>query len=386
MNTASIDLKELHKRLEEAIAWYLSKAPITNPKRDLRSDTLAPSGSLAQFESDEWRKMSYPSQDEARRAYHHAQLQVRQRRQAIVDEVASKRRAALQHLPPVDPAQIARLIDEGRLLIYYPDENLCDGAAPAASADFFDVDNIPPWDTWLLYVSEPGSRGENYLIAWVPPELLKLAAAGVDVNPEECIMWADDLPEAFVEHLQRIGLLRKTWAPSLTYPIIRSYGTQPTHHSYDPRAPEVARRVARLITSLLPDTLVEHIGSTAVPGCAGKGIVDLLIPYRDAAHLHAITGALKKLGFQHQTTRDPFPEDRPMRVGSIPYDKTNFLLHVHVVPANSSEIAQLRAFRDRLRAAPALRDAYVACKRMPFAKSAFIQKVLKAAPPPSSAL
>ena len=25
---------------------------------------------------------------------------------------------------------------------------------------------------------------------------------------------------------------------------------------------------------------VEHVGSTAVPGCAGKGVIDLMIPYR----------------------------------------------------------------------------------------------------------
>jgi hypothetical protein len=146
--------------------------------------------------------------------YEYTWSQAPQMRQAIVDEVASKRRAALLNLPRVDPAQIQALIDEGRLLIYYPDENLYDGAAPAASDDFFDADNVPPWDTWLIYVIEKGRWGKNYLIAWVPPELLELATAGVDVNPEQCIVWADGLPVAFVEYLQRIGLLRIVRGPS----------------------------------------------------------------------------------------------------------------------------------------------------------------------------
>jgi GrpB-like predicted nucleotidyltransferase (UPF0157 family) len=163
-------------------------------------------------------------------------------------------------------------------------------------------------------------------------------------------------------------------------------------HDYDPRAPEVAERVAAIIAYFLPDTLAEHIGSTSVPDCAGKGIIDLLLPYQDVAHLQAIKVALAKLGFQRQTTRDPFPEDRPMRTGSIAQNNTIFRLHLHIVPADSPEVADLRAFRDRLRADPALLAAYVARKREILAtgttdpidysivKGEFVQKTLKEAP------
>jgi GrpB-like predicted nucleotidyltransferase (UPF0157 family) len=36
-------------------------------------------------------------------------------------------------------------------------------------------------------------------------------------------------------------------------------------HDYDPLAPEVARKVARLIASRMPEVKVEHVGSTAIP-------------------------------------------------------------------------------------------------------------------------
>jgi GrpB-like predicted nucleotidyltransferase (UPF0157 family) len=172
-------------------------------------------------------------------------------------------------------------------------------------------------------------------------------------------------------------------------PPIRLYEKLPAAcHDYDPRSPAVAQRVALLITERLPGVTVEHIGSSSVPGCDGKGIIDLLIPFADAAQLQAIKDTLAALGFQHQTSHDPFPEDRPMRIGSIEHDGTTFQLHIHVVPASSPEVAELLGFRDRLRADAALRAAYVARKREIIAagitsrraytatKGVFIQKVL----------
>jgi hypothetical protein len=70
----------------------------------------------------------------------------------------------------------------GRLLLYWPEENLCDGAAEYATRGFFDVDNTPPWDTWISF-----SNGT--LLSWVPPPLIELVQGGIDVNPENCIQW-----------------------------------------------------------------------------------------------------------------------------------------------------------------------------------------------------
>ncbi len=131
---------------------------------------------------------------------------------------------------------------------------------------------------------------------------------------------------------------------------------------YDPRTPEVARRVSGMVRERVPGVSVEHIGSTAVPGCAGKGVVDLAIPYREG-ELPPVIEALEDLGFGRQGSRDPFPEDRPMRVGSLQHDGDLFRLHVHIVPAGSGEPEELRAFRDRLRSDPGLLQAYVARKR-----------------------
>jgi GrpB-like predicted nucleotidyltransferase (UPF0157 family) len=117
-----------------------------------------------------------------------------------------------------------------------------------------------------------------------------------------------------------------------------------------------------MIRHQAPGLSVEHVGSTAVPGCAGKGVVDLMIPYREG-QFETARLALQDLGFQRQSIRDPFSEDRPMRVGSIEHERDNFRLHVHVIPSYSEEVKEFRAFRDWLRSDPALVENYVERKR-----------------------
>jgi GrpB-like predicted nucleotidyltransferase (UPF0157 family) len=136
----------------------------------------------------------------------------------------------------------------------------------------------------------------------------------------------------------------------------------PAYVEYDPAAPAVAERVIALIEAAAPFVTAEHIGSTAVPGCAGKGIVDLVTLY-PRGRLDDTRKAIDSLGFQHQRAGHEFPEERPMRVGAIEYDGRVYRLHVHVVAAESVEAKSLYLFRDVLRRDEDLRDAYQQKKR-----------------------
>jgi GrpB-like predicted nucleotidyltransferase (UPF0157 family) len=151
---------------------------------------------------------------------------------------------------------------------------------------------------------------------------------------------------------------------AMSDPVIGQYPDTPilACYPYDPRAVEVARDVSALIVKGLPDVGVEHVGSTAVPGCDGKGIVDLMVMYPEGL-LDAVRQHLDTLGFQRQISGRLFPEERPMRVGSVVYNGTLFRIHAHVVAAGSLEVANFRDFRDRLCADHELMDAYVAKKR-----------------------
>lgn len=103
---------------------------------------------------------------------------------AIVDQVAEARSRSLRQSAWNSDLQRCDLCG-GRLLVYAPQENLADGAAEYVSLGFFDVDNVPPWDTWIVMLGK-------HLVCWVPPQLIPLAQEGLDVNPEQCILWADD--------------------------------------------------------------------------------------------------------------------------------------------------------------------------------------------------
>ncbi len=143
---------------------------------------------------------------------------------------------------------------------------------------------------------------------------------------------------------------------------IRPYERQPSaYHPWDPRMADVARNLARLIASARPGTGAEHVGSSAVPGLAGKNVVDLGIE-ADPDEIPLLVEALLSLGFGPQGGLAPFPPTRPMLTGNVIHDGTSFRIHCHVVPPARGELSELVAFRDALRADPDLRAAYAAAK------------------------
>ena len=131
---------------------------------------------------------------------------------------------------------------------------------------------------------------------------------------------------------------------------------------YDIRFPLIAAQVASLIQDRIVNLAVEHIGSTAVPGCGGKGVIDIMVVCA-SEFLERVKDLLADLGFQPQATRDAFPESRPMRVGALRHEGQQFRIHAHVLGSGAPEIAELLAFRDRLRGNAALRASYETCKQ-----------------------
>jgi hypothetical protein len=101
---------------------------------------------------------------------------------------------------------------DGRMLAFDPSQSLSDGAAAAESAGFFDDDNTPPWDCWLVFVEEAPrlsdrwSAFDSYLLCWIPARWVERVQGAVDVNPEECLRWADQLRTPFLDQLRRSGL------------------------------------------------------------------------------------------------------------------------------------------------------------------------------------
>ena len=175
-----------------------------------------------------------------------------------------------------------------------------------------------------------------------------------------------------------------------TPPPIQPYERRPAVvREHDPRAFAAVARLVELITAARPGTVVEHIGSSAVAGLPGKGVLDLLVA-AGPGELPDIVESLLGLGFQHQTGPDPFPPERPLLQGAIDHDGERFRIHAHVVPADAPEAGELIGFRDALRADPALAAAYAAEKyrvaeavgwdkgAYSLAKGPFVERVLAA--------
>lgn len=126
---------------------------------------------------------------------------------------------------------------------------------------------------------------------------------------------------------------------------------------YDPTWPAEFERLRARLSALGELSLrVEHVGSTAVPGMAGKPVIDLVVVVRHTDIQEAI-GRLSALGYVHKGNlgvegREAFdwPEGESRH-------------HLYVCPTDSEELRAQLAFRDRLRADAALAIEYEALKR-----------------------
>jgi len=126
------------------------------------------------------------------------------------------------------------------------------------------------------------------------------------------------------------------------------------------RFAEEADALRRALGAAGERIVIEHVGSTAVPGLAAKPIIDiLLVPPDGAWPAEALAAALPPLGYAHWAD-DPDPAHMFFVKGMPPHGagRTH---HVHVRPAGQA--APVLAFRNQLRANPALAAAYMVLKR-----------------------
>ncbi len=144
--------------------------------------------------------------------------------------------------------------------------------------------------------------------------------------------------------------------------ILPYFSTPAEFRAHDAEGAEIARQLRGAIQSAEAELQVEHVGSTSVPGCGGKGIIDLAILYPQGLLARA-RAVLDGLGFQKQGGPEPFPENRPMRVGCVEHDGRPFRIHAHVIALGSEEHGELVWFRETLRGDSALRQSYEERKR-----------------------
>jgi GrpB-like predicted nucleotidyltransferase (UPF0157 family) len=127
---------------------------------------------------------------------------------------------------------------------------------------------------------------------------------------------------------------------------------------YDPDWPVLYEREAARVRRLLGDRvrLLEHVGSTSVPGLPAKPIIDMLLAVADSADEPAYVPSMEAGGY---AVRIREPDWHEHRVFKGPDTDIN----LHTFSDGSSEIARMLAFRDRLRTHDDERERYLATKR-----------------------
>ena len=127
---------------------------------------------------------------------------------------------------------------------------------------------------------------------------------------------------------------------------------------YDPTWPAQYEAVAARIREAIGDNAVilEHAGSTSVPGIAAKNQIDVLLGVPDSTDEAAYVPALEAAGFEFAIREPEWYEHRLFR-GRDP--KVN----LHAYSADCEEIGKMLAFRDWLRTHPEDRELYEREKR-----------------------
>jgi len=131
--------------------------------------------------------------------------------------------------------------------------------------------------------------------------------------------------------------------------------------------------------------LLEHVGSTSVPGLPAKPIIDIVMAVADSSDESSYVPALERIGYVLRVREPDWYEHRMLRGPDAD-------VNLHVFTDDADEINRMLTFRDRLRADPDARHRYATTKRQlaaqrwkyvqnyADAKSAVIDEIIGAPP------
>jgi GrpB-like predicted nucleotidyltransferase (UPF0157 family) len=127
---------------------------------------------------------------------------------------------------------------------------------------------------------------------------------------------------------------------------------------YDPVWPELYAQEAGRIAAALGDRalLVEHVGSTSVPGLAAKPRIDIVLAVDDSSDEQGYVPALESAGYVLRIREPGWHEHRVFKRSEVD-------VNLHVFSAGCVEIDRMIGFRDHLRSNSADRALYERTKR-----------------------
>jgi GrpB-like predicted nucleotidyltransferase (UPF0157 family) len=147
--------------------------------------------------------------------------------------------------------------------------------------------------------------------------------------------------------------------------ILAAHVIPPVKHSgtvqlveYDSQWPKLFEQEAERVRRALGEDalLLEHVGSTSVPGLAAKPKIDILLVVGDSADESAYVPALEGAGYVLHIREPEWHQHRLLKGGEVD-------LNLHVFSQGCEEIQRMMHFRDHLRTHEGDRLLYERTKR-----------------------
>src|SRR4051812_19558232 len=125
---------------------------------------------------------------------------------------------------------------------------------------------------------------------------------------------------------------------------------------YDPHWPQAYAQASAEIATAIGEPLraIHHIGSTSVPGLAAKPVIDMLAIVTDLAAVDAASARMEVIGYEVMGEFG-MPGRRYFRRDNAAGVRTH---QVHAFTLGSPHVERHLAFRDFLRAHPAVAREY----------------------------
>lgn len=99
--------------------------------------------------------------------------------------------------------ELYKLYSNGKLFVLFPFASTSDGTLQIDTNGLFDIDNFPPYDLWVYYLT--GKIGDSTveevtdIIAWIPPEFVDIVDMGISACADTSISWVAKPRYQFLE-------------------------------------------------------------------------------------------------------------------------------------------------------------------------------------------
>jgi GrpB-like predicted nucleotidyltransferase (UPF0157 family) len=126
---------------------------------------------------------------------------------------------------------------------------------------------------------------------------------------------------------------------------------------YDPAWPSLFTRLEVRVRKALGEDvlLLEHVGSTSVPGLSAKPVIDMVLAVADSSDEPSYVPRLEEEGFVLRIREPDWHEHRMFKAPEVQG-------HLHVFSEGCEEIERMLLFRDWLRSQPDDRRRYEEAK------------------------